>query len=219
MVGPNSSPFAKATLWIGASAIAEAIGMSAAASAAGLFGAAAGAPLATRLIEYVAALVAGGIEAGAVGLLQGLAIKQVLPALPLVVFALAFTVLGIAGWAIGQLPPLLFGGAAASVTAEPAPILILGYLVAFGAIGGLAIGAVQGWFLKRLGQPIARWIVLSSVGWALGFLVTGIGATSVDEHWSLAAKASAGIVTGLVAGSLVGIATLPAYLRLRSRSD
>lgn len=82
----------------------------------------------------------------------------------------------------------------------------LGYLV-LGAVLGLLFGLVQGGLRRAGGQALARWIVLSMLGWALGFVVAAGVALLYTSLPSVTVRDLLfGGLTGLIAGSLQALA-------------
>lgn len=79
---------------------------------------------------------------------------------------------------------------------------VLGYLV-LGAALGLLFGLVHGGLWRASGQGMVRWITLSMLGWALGFVVAaGVGLAITHLPSDTARDLLFGGFAGLTAGSL-----------------
>jgi hypothetical protein len=213
--------------WVGACASAELLGMALAAGAFGigaLVDAQSGLSLSTvRWLTYALAVGAGGGEGLALGLLQGMVLKRRLPLLNFRRFVSAMVAIGIVGWAVGMLPATMF---AADDPADPAlarsevdAMLWFGLAASFGAAGGMAIGLVQALVLRpaALGGLVA-WVLLNGLGWAGAFVVIFAGASIPPEGAPLVTLLAVGAVTGVTAGGILGLATLPALNRLVPRN-
>jgi hypothetical protein len=213
--------------WIGACAGAELLGM---ALAAGAFGIGAlldaqpglSAP-AARWLTYALAVAAGGGEGLALGLLQGMVLKRRLPFLDLRHFIAAMVAIGLVGWAVGMLPATMFAVEDSADTSlvplESDATLTILVAASFGAAGGVVIGIVQVLVLRPAAVGgFAAWILLNGLGWAAAFVVIFVGASAPPEGTSLAALLAAGAVTGVAAGGVLGLATLPALSRLVPKS-
>jgi hypothetical protein len=77
-----------------------------------------------------------------------------------------------------------------------------------GATIGLAAGALQWIALQRLGADPGMWIVASTVGWGVGWLLIG----SIDE--SSGAPGVSGYLLGSAGAALAGVITGVSVLRL-----
>ncbi len=122
--------------------------------------------------------------------------------------------LGLAGWVVASSVTgavgYLLGVKLATAVTDPirGKVLVylseaLGYLV-LGAVLGLLFGVVQGGLRRASGQGGAvRWIALSLLGWALGFVVAaGVGLLITDLPLVTVRDLLFGGLTGLVAGGL-----------------
>lgn len=203
-------------LWIGACAAAELIGMGAAASA----GAAAAylnpgdgdATFATRCVLYGLFVAAGGIEGAALGIFQGAALNTWIRSFALRRWIGACVAIGVIGWAVGMIAPI-FGAMGTQESWEPPAALQVLFMALAGAGAGAVVGGVQAWALARSVIAAWRWIPASMLGWGLAFMAIQTGAGLPETDWPLGLYALDGIVTGLVAGLLLGVATLPTVLR------
>lgn len=86
----------------------------------------------------------------------------------------------------------------------------LGGLVGIGLGGatiGLTAGALQWIELRRQGADPGMWVVASTIGWALGWLLIG----SIDE---LGAPSASAYVVGSVGAAVAGLITGASMLRL-----
>lgn len=202
--------------WIGACAAAELIGMGAAASA----GAAAaylnpddgGATFATRCVLYGLFVAAGGVEGAALGIFQGLALKTWIQDFALRRWIGACVAIGVIGWAVGMIAPI-FGAPGTGGSWEPPAALQFLFMGLAGAGAGAVVGGVQAWVLARSVIGARRWIPASMLGWGLAFVAIQTGAGLPEMDWPLGLYVLDGIATGLVAGLLLGAATLPTVLR------
>lgn len=74
---------------------------------------------------------------------------------------------------------------------------------------GVLLGAAQGWAVRLRLSGVRRWAGWSALGWALAMPVVFVGATTVGATWSVPAVAATGAATGLLAGTVLGLVTLP----------
>jgi hypothetical protein len=213
--------------WVGACAGAELLGMALAAGAFGIgvvLDSHSGLPAsAARWLTYALAVAAGGGEGLALGLMQGMVLKRRLPPLDLRHFVAAMVAIGLVGWAVGMLPATMFAvedsADASLVPSEFDPTLTILFAASFGAAGGVLIGMVQVLVLRPAAVGgFAAWILLNGLGWAAAFVVIFLGASAPAEGASFATLLAAGAVTGVAAGGVLGLATLPALSRLMPKS-
>lgn len=190
--------------WIVLCAGAEAIGMTAAALAAKLAQHVLGDdPQATTLA--LAVLVAGGlVEGGALGALQASGLRRRLPQLNACRWRWVTTAVAGLGWAVASVPGVLTPDDGAP---EPALPLVLAGALALGAVMGAILGAAQATTLRRLVRRPARWVLGNTLAWPPTMAVIFLGATTPESTWSTPSVAALGTVTGLVAGTALGVVT------------
>lgn len=204
--------------WIGACAVAELIGMSAAASAAagsvylGIDDSSSAAPL--NALAYLLFVLAGAIEGAALGYFQGRVLHQVISNFNRTHWLGACTAIAVLGWGLGMIAPI-FGSDANPSIDEPSPTMALLFMVIIGIGAGLLIGAVQAVLLARCVSESWRWIPANMLGWGLAFLAIQIGASLPSEDWAIPFYVLDGLLTGAIAGALLGLATAPVLLRFR----
>jgi hypothetical protein len=192
--------------WTLACAVAETIGMTAAAGASKAVlllsdesGAAGGRTVALGLI------VAGGLVEGvALGVAQSATLARRWPALRRGRYALATIVVAGLGWAAGSAPSVF---AADDGGAEPPLALMLAGGAGIGLVMGPLLGAAQAWTMRPAVRHPWRWVAANAVAWPPVMVAIFLGASRPDEGWSVPAVLGVGAVTGLVAGSLLGLVT------------
>jgi deazaflavin-dependent oxidoreductase (nitroreductase family) len=156
------------------------------------------------LAAWAAVLVAGALEATAVGTAQVQALRRVTP-LPGPTprrFVLTTAVVGTLAWVAGSVPTLATPGTGA--TAAPSwPLLVLAG-GALGAVTGCLLGLAQS---RTLPPPLRRgvWTGGSTAAWAPAMAVIMLGASTVGAGWPLLAVLAWAAVTGGVAGGLLGL--------------
>jgi hypothetical protein len=209
-----------ALAWIAACAAAELIGMG---TAAGVFvagdafsGGSSADPLDARLAFYGLSILAGAVEGFGLSWFRGKVLAKRLPGFPRRAFLVTLIAVGMVGWAIGMVPSTFFAPPPGPEgPGEPPLSAVLAIALAGGAAGGLLIGLVEAFVMRRTATGLALWAALSTVGWVLAFMVIFLGASTMPADWSLAARIGGGAATGLAAGAVLGLATLPALARLR----
>jgi hypothetical protein len=189
--------------WVGACALAETIGMTAAALASR----AAAERLDGRPVGGLLLVVLGGlVEGTALGVLQAAALPHSVGAALRRRWAWVTVVVAGLGWGAASAPSALDAGG--SETAPPWPLVVLG-AAALGGLMGAVLGAAQAAAVRRTAPNPRRWVVASAVGWTCAMPVVFAGATSAGADWSWWAVALLGAGTGLVAGTVLGLATRP----------
>lgn len=192
--------------WTAFCAIAEAIGMTAAATAAKVSQALVGEPGNGHEAAVVLSLVAAGglVEGVALGGLQAAGLGRLVPGLSRRRWILVTTAVAGLGWAAASVPAALSGAGDGSA---PPLVLVLGGALAMGAVMGTVLGAVQAKGLSRHVRHPWRWVGVNAAAWAPAMAVIFLGATAPGADWSGPTVAALGTVTGLAAGTLLGLIT------------
>lgn len=147
-------------------------------------------------------VVAGGLVEGvALGTAQSWVLARVVPTLRRGRLLLATVVVAGLGWAVASAPGVLAedggGGAAPSW-----------WLVTAGAAGlGLVMGAVLG-AAQASAMPYAArrtWLLANVAAWPPAMVLIFVGASSPAAGWPLPVVLATGALTGLVAGSVLGV--------------
>jgi hypothetical protein len=163
-------------------------------------------------------VVAGGLVEGvALGTAQSRVLPRWVPRLRGDRFLLATVVVAGLGWAAASAPGVLMeddgGGAGPSW-----------WLVTAGAAGlGLVMGAVLGAAQASAMPAAARrtWLLANVAAWPPAMVLIFVGASSPGAGWSLPAVLATGALTGLVAGSVLGVVSgwfLPKLATAATRS-
>lgn len=204
--------------WIVLCACAETIGMTASAFAAKVSQRVLGEdPHGGVFAVALAVVVAGGlVEGAALGGLQARGLRRRLPRLNAWAwFGVTAAVAGV-GWALASVPGVLApndGGP------EPPLLLVLVGALALGAVMGALLGAAQAMVLRGVVRRPSRWILGNTLAWPPTMAVIFLGATTPESTWSTPAVVALGAVTGLVAGTVLGVVTgryLPVGLSARA---
>jgi hypothetical protein len=189
--------------WVVACAAAEAIGMTAAAGAA-----CSATALTDHAVSHATAwgllvIVLGGlVEGTALGWLQARALDTILDPTGRRRWALATVLVAGLGWSAASLPAVLAGDEAGDQ--PPLPLVLLG-AAALGGVMGALLGAAQAATLRHRVRHPWRWVTGSTAGWTVAMPVIFLGATTVPASWPWWWVVPTGAVTGLVAGSALGV--------------
>jgi hypothetical protein len=208
--------------WVGACATAELIGIGTAAGVAisgdVIGGGAPGDPLPLRLAVYTLSILAGAVEGAGLGYVRGVVLARRLPGFPVRPFLWSLIGIGMAGWAIGMIPStFLATESGPDGPAEPALVTLLAVAALSGAAGGLLIGLVEWLVLRRVAAGLVAWVVWSTLAWSAAFVVIFAGAQAIGTDWLLWQRVGAGALTGLSAGIVLGLVSLPGLAALRGR--
>jgi hypothetical protein len=190
--------------WTALCAAAEAIGMTAAASAAKVSQALVGEPVGGREATLALSLVVAGglVEGVALGGLQAAGLQRLVPGLDRRRWLLATTAVAGLGWAAASAPAALSGAGDGSV---PPLLFVLVGALGLGVVMGAVLGAVQATVLRGRVLHPWRWVGASATAWAPAMAVIFLGATAPGADWSGPGVAALGAVTGLVAGTVLGL--------------
>ncbi|MEE2033723.1 hypothetical protein [Rhodococcus chondri] len=207
--------------WTALCAVAELCGMTAAASAAKLAQRTTGdAPQGREATVALALVVAGGlIEGIALGALQARGLRRLLPRLNGRRWLLITAAIAGLGWAAASAPGVLGGDGDG---AQPSLVLVLGGALGLGVVMGAVLGAGQALVLRPLVRRPGRWVLANVAGWPPAMAVIYLGATTPSSTWSIPAVVALAAVTGLVAGTVLGLVTgqfLPALAEGRVPSS
>jgi hypothetical protein len=185
-------------------ASAEAIGMTAAAAAAKSSQALVGEPSnGSEASIALALVVAGGLVEGvALGGLQAAGLQRALPALDRRRWLLVTMAVAGVGWAVASAPAALSGGGDGP---EPALLLVLGGALGLGVAMGALLGAAQAMALRGHVRHPWRWVAANAAAWGLAMMVIFLGATAPGADWPGPTVAVLGTVTGLAAGTVLGV--------------
>jgi hypothetical protein len=152
----------------------------------------------------LAVVVLGGlIEGTAIGTAQAAGLGSWLTGRRRAGWVVVTVVVAGLGWAGASAPAVL-----SADDGQPPPLA----LVLLGAVGlGLGMGALLGVAQAPVFRPAVshpwRWLLPSSVGWALAMPVIFLGATLPDAGWPTGVVVATGAVTGLAAGAMLGLVT------------
>lgn len=174
-------------------------------------------PVALTLLAKAAS---GIVEGLVLGLTQGRLLRDRLPALPLGRFVAMTMAVAVLGWAIGSAVPMLMAPDAASIEPPPEPTLatLAGFTAVSGLAAGLLFGGAQWIALRRAALGAGRWIVANALGWALALPTIYIAASYGDPDTAMLNALLHGLAGGVVAGALIGGATLWAIAGMQARS-
>ncbi|WP_151082703.1 hypothetical protein [Nocardioides cynanchi] len=185
--------------WVVACAAAESVGMTAA-SAAAVVSDRLGQTDRDRL-SVLAVIVAGGlVEGTALGVAQAWLMR---PVLGVRARAWSLVTIGVAGlgWAAASAPAAL--SADDSGTAPALGPVLLG-AAGLGVVLGAVLGLAQALTLRGWVAHPWRWVSISSAAWLPTMVVIFAGATAPSAGWQPEQTISLGVVTGLVAGAVLG---------------
>jgi hypothetical protein len=203
--GPSRSDY---LVWVITCAVAELIGIGAAAAWWITMDLIAPDPvsLAGKATIVVSKSLSGLFEGAALGVLQAVVLRRIYPRLSLPHWVALTVSLAIFGWAVGSAIPmfLTFGDAE---PIEPPVSMILGFASAFGLLVGALFGAVQAFALWRAAHHSHWWIAVNAAGWAVALPVIYVGASLPDESTTTAQVVAVGLVSGILAGTLLGAIT------------
>ncbi|WP_213572868.1 hypothetical protein [Rhodococcus sp. USK13] len=199
-------PGLSSTRWTALCAAAEAVGMTAAALAAKLAQRISGdAPQGRDAALALAVVVTGGLVEGiALGVLQARGLRRLLPRFNVGRWVVVTAVVAGLGWAAASVPGVLGSDSGGD---GPPLLVVLAGAVALGAAMGAVLGAVQALVLRGLVRRPGRWVLANVAGWPLAMTVIFVGAKTPGSTWSIPAVTALGSVTGLVAGTVLGVIT------------
>lgn len=206
--------------WVAANGVAELVGLGTTlAMAAGAFSANDKVTLAVGLSLALSVAVSGALVEGfAVGGLQWLAIRRVLPELDARAWVIATSLGAFVAWVLGMLPSTFFSAAQASASAassaeqaayDPPLALQLGLAALMGLVLGPILGVPQWWVLRSHLPRAGWWVAANSMAWALGmpmiFLATSLVAAG-DPALVIGGYVALGcLAAGLVVGAVHGV--------------
>jgi hypothetical protein len=169
------------------------------------------------LFPFFLALVSGSIEGAIVGRLQWTVLREIYPRIRVYAWMRVTILAAVIAWLLGLLPSILLSASGAEVS-EPSRALMIG----MGALTGLFLGALFGFFQSFILRQIVRrsylWILANALGWMVGMALIFTAASWVREGWPIALIGWVAGVSGLLAGFSVGIATGMVFPRLPIRS-
>ena len=128
--------------------------------------------------------------------------QRLVPGLDRRRWLLATTAVAGLGWAAASAPTALSGAGDGSV---PPLLFVLVGAVGLGVVMGAVLGAVQATVLRGHVLHPWRWVGASATAWAPAMAVIFLGATAPGADWSGPGVAALGAVTGLVAGTVLGL--------------
>lgn len=205
---PDAAASARPLGWLTACVIGEGIGMTASASAAraseGLPGSAA-----------LAIVIVGGlIEGTAIGVLQAAWLARRFPGLSRLRWILTTVLIAGLGWALASAPSAL--GDPDGV--EPDVGFILMMAAGLGLSMGALLGIGQALVLRSHVRHPWRWVSISAVAWTPAMVVIFAGATVPDASWRTPAVVILGALTGVIAGAVLGLVSMPLMRTLTGQS-
>ncbi|MDI9936287.1 hypothetical protein ACVH9Z_05215 [Rhodococcus opacus] len=193
--------------WIALCASAEAVGMTAAAVAAKLsqhvLG---GQPRGWDAALALLLVVAGGlVEGAALGALQASGLRRLIPRLNRRRWLVVTAAVAGLGWAAASAPGVFSGDSGSD--AEPALLVVVAAALGLGAVMGAVLGAAQAMTVRRLVPRPTRWVLANTIAWPPTMAVIFIGATTPESGWPTVAVAAFAAITGIAAGTVLGIVT------------
>jgi len=190
--------------WTALCAVAEAIGMAAAAMAAKTSQSLFGEPGSSREAALALCLVVGGglVEGVALGRLQAAGMGRILPTLNRRRWLVVTTAVAGLGWGAAAAPAALSGE---NDGAAPALLLLLSGAVVLGAVMGTLLGAAQSTVLRGHVRHPWRWVTANTAAWAPAMAVIFLGAGAPNAGWPGSTVVALGAVTGLGAGTILGL--------------
>lgn len=202
------APVMRAWLWrLG---LSEMLGIAAAAAVALAFMAAFGVPTtAAMTVAFLLCMVAAGaLEGALLGALPGAMLQRIFPSFPVGRFTLATVAVAMLGWLVGMMPSTLVSEAAdASAAVEPGLLDVVAVSAIGGAAGGALIGFAQ-WLVMKSHVPRAgRWIIATSLGWALALPLDMLAGMLPSETDGWVGILGTALVFGLGAGLAVALPT------------
>ncbi len=205
MLRPTGTGAPSLLRWTLLCAAAETVGMTASATAAKASQLLVGEPTTGyEAAVTLALIVAGGLVEGiALGVAQATGLRSWMSRRRRAAYVLVTVAVAGAGWA-GASSPAAFGSQGGT---EPPAALMLGAAVGLGLVMGAVLGGAQAVVLRGQVPRPWRWVTANVAAWAVGMPVVFVGAMAPGSGWSLAAVAGVGALTGLVAGSAVGLVT------------
>ncbi|WP_310529782.1 nitroreductase/quinone reductase family protein [Nocardioides sp.] len=199
----SEAPTAVPVGWVAGCATAEAVGMTAAALAARaadpLSGGVVGSSLALAFI-----VLGGLVEGTALGVIQAVLLGRVLPRLRRRRYAAVTVLVAGLGWAAASAPGALAGDSGGE---SPSLLLVLPGAAALGVLMGALLGAAQAWSLRGAVSHPWRWLTANAVAWAPAMAVIFLGATTPGASWPLQAVLGLAVLTGVIAGAVLGLVT------------
>lgn len=204
--------------WTALCAAAETVGMTAAAAAAKAAAALVeDDPGAAALAGGLALVVAGGlVEGTALGVAQAAGLRELLTPRRRRLWVLVTVAVAGLGWAAASAPAALSGDESGTT---PPLLLVLAGAAGLGAVMGAALGAAQGAVLRAVVPRPWRWVAVSAAAWTPAMVVVFLGATTPSADWSVATVVLLGALTGLAAGTVLGLVSgrlLPSLLHGRA---
>lgn len=192
--------------WVVACAVAESVGMTAAATAAKISQEWLGdPPVGTDRAVSLLLVVGGGlIEGIALGSLQASVLGRAVAGFHARTWLWVTVVVAGLGWAAASAPSVMSGSGDG---AGPPLAIVLGGAVGLGLVMGAVLGLAQSVAFGASVRHPRRWIGISAAGWAPAMAIIFSGAMAPGSTWPLMGVVATAAVTGLCAGSLLGIVT------------
>jgi hypothetical protein len=162
----------------------------------------------------VVIVVGGLIEGLALGILQAAWLSRRYPGLSRVWWIVTTVAVAGIGWTLASAPAAMGDGSGPS----PSVIVVLAASAALGATMGVLLGAAQALVLRGTVRHPWRWVWISAIAWAPTMVVIFAGATLPDATWSTPPVIAVGVITGLLAGAVLGTVSLLPMGRLTAES-
>jgi hypothetical protein len=160
--------------------------------------------------------LAGLVEGVSLGFLQAAFLRRLYPRLSLLRWIAWTALLAVFGWAAGSAIPI-FGTFEGQESAEPSLVLVIVFSSGFGLLVGALFGGAQALAFRSAAHRSYWWVVSNAVGWAVALPVIYLAASLPGENTTQWQALAAAIVSGAVAGLLLGAITGLAFWRMESR--
>jgi hypothetical protein len=160
--------------------------------------------------------LSGVVEGVLLGLLQAVILRRLYPRLPIFRWVTLTALLAVSGWAAGSAIPI-FGAFEGHNSVEPSLGLVVAFSGGFGLVVGGLFGGAQALALRQAAHRSYWWAISNAVGWAAALPVIYLAASFPRESTELWQALTAAIVSGAIAGLLLGAITGLSFWRMAPR--